>query len=85
MAIKFPKDFLYEDESYSLFSDPKLIIQKDHWYYPDKENTQISIIAGQGCYGDGNETFEFWDYAKTEEPRRYMNIVEIDKYLEENY
>jgi hypothetical protein len=45
--------------------------------FPDKTN--VSVIGGpNGCYGDGDITFEVW-YSDEEEPRKYQSIKDIDK------
>jgi len=68
---RFPDNFLKKPAQY---------MKKETWVWPISGKTKISVIGGEGCYGDGINTFEIWDFREPE-PEGYKTKDEINNYL----
>lgn len=59
--IKFPEDFILRPHPLSEMGGE--YINAKQWTYQKLNGTMISIVGGApGLYGDGIETFEYWDF-----------------------
>ena len=72
-CIKFPEDFTCTGHP--------IVPGGVQYLYTKPNGTKISIVGGaQGLYGDGINTFEMFDFDKSE-PDGFLTIDEINAYL----
>lgn len=96
---KFPSDFIKRDNSdtpevraleaqmwKAVFYAGVESYYGHHWILKDEDTgkTLISVIGGGlGHYGDGETTFEMWDY-REDDPQGHLTAEEINEHLATN-